>query len=326
MTTSLSLGRWVLTEEQAATAVALAAGERADAGLLSSAVELEDGRLPPSLEAAVGLLSAATRMIVTIVGRPGSGQILTVSTLSEGRHGPFSLRATAPNGALQLELLPTDTALLVTLDQLMELTTFAETELLTEPIELSANAWMGLLSAADSLRDAALNADLQRSGPLANVQVTPDSLRAELERGLASTDDRWAVTAATLVAPPPIDPAGFDADAAVAELTAAGLVEGRPAAFSALGSELARTLGQLVAMGSLSLNLVDGERRLPVGQLTTIVSPMDRWVGVWLSGTDGLRVRLYRANRSLAIRLLRETITAPIDADEPGIGAALAAE
>lgn len=329
MTTSLSPGRWVLTDEQVAVAAALADGGpdgHPGAELLDVVVELEDGRLPASLAAALRLLSTATRMLVATVARPGSGEVVTVSGLSEDRAGPFSLRSGLSDEAIQLELSPTDTTVLVTLDHLLDLTAFAETELRTEPIELSANGWMGLLAAADSLREAALTADLQRSGPLANVQVLSGSLRAELDWGLSTTDDRWAVTAAALVAPPPIDAASFDEEAAVVELTAAGLVEGSPAAFSALGSELAQMLGQLVTFGALDLNLVAGERRVPVGRLTTLVSPTDRWVGVWLAGATGLRIRLYRANRALALRLLNDLITAPINADDPDLAAALAAE
>jgi len=316
MTNSLSPGRWVLTDEQIAVAAALTDGDldgHPGVELLSRAIELEDGQIPVSLAAAVRLLSTATRMIGATVARPGSGGVLTISVLSDDQAGPFSLRGGVSNDAIQLELLPTDTALLVTLDHLLDLTAFAETELRSEPIELSANGWMGLLAAADSLRRAALTADLQRSGPLANVQVLAASLRAELELGLSTTDDRWAVTAAALVAPPPIDAVSFDAEAAVAELAAVGLVEGSPTAFSAGGSELAATLGQLVAIGALEESTDAGEQRVPVGMLTTLVSPTDRWIGVWLAGPEGLRIRLYRSNRALALRLLSDLITAPTD-------------
>ncbi len=166
---------------------------------------------------------------------------------------------------------------------------------------------------ADSLRDDSAGSRSEALGPLTNVQILAGSLRAELERGLSTTDDRWAVAAAALVAPPPVAADGFDAEAAVAELTAVGLVEGSPRSFSTVGSQLAVTLGQLVTIGALDVNAVAGERRIPVGMLTTLVSPTDRWVGVWLAGPEGLRIRLYRANRALALRLLSDLITAPID-------------
>ncbi len=125
---------------------------------------------------------------------------------------------------------------------------------------LSLRGYAALLAMSDVLLEAQTVARLERRLAKGPPALTPDVLEAQLHRGIAGNDTRWAVTAGQVTMLRGLRPAQGQMAAGLGELVSAGLASqhGHAVYPSGAGDTLATMFAQLFSCGSVALSHVSG--------------------------------------------------------------------
>ena len=192
-------------------------------------------------------------------------------------------------------------------DEVLDLTTFPgqpEGDL----VELGADAWAALVAAADVDREHHLRADLSRDGNPPPVTLGAAQLDGALDMGLDRADSRWAVTALGVVNAVDLRESTGRMAAGLDELARAGLVApaGVGFGFTVKGAAIVEALVNAVRVGSITPALVDGERRVRLGELTVIRSPLVLLLGIWNGLGEEPKITLIQPDASSAVQYIAE--------------------
>lgn len=311
--------RFVLTPPQLAAAMSLAGltpsahsalpadTPPADARAVLAATGLLDaaGAVRAELRAALTVAAAPHRMLTAVTNRAGRPAWTEATFLQGATSGGPAVAQSLHANETDLALLPTPAQALVTLDELL-----AVTDLPARPgdaaLSLDLAAFAAVLATADFLQEQRLEARLARqSRPLPAVSVA--AAEAQLARGLASNDTRWAVTAARAVCPANLPEATGRLAGGLERLDALGLVMRQAGAFAptARGLALFDDLQEIVNSAGLLLAEAQDDRRTSIAHVTLFRCTTAIWFAGWrgLSATGG-EIDLFSATETGALNVL----------------------
>ena len=228
--------------------------------LRQAGLETPDG-LVPEFAAALTALAAPTTIVSVTTNRAGRSSFRTANFVRGAADGPVVMQAKMADGTMDLVVTPTVTEATVLMDQLLNVTAFPGGA--AGDWRMSLRGYAALLAMSDVLLEAQTVARLERRLAKGPPVLTPDVLEAQLHRGIAGNDTRWAVTAGQVTMLRGLRPAQGQMAAGLGELISAGLASqhGHAVYPSGTGDTLATMFAQLFSCGSVALSHVSGGAR-----------------------------------------------------------------
>jgi hypothetical protein len=319
--TELLPDRYLLTPERLAAAMDMASikpSPRSGFGALPSVKEPAAILRGTKLVTPKGALSAEAEWTVRVASDPH--RVLTVLALFAGdpnlRHVSF-LQGQSENPVViqrrdergwDLTLLPTIAQAIVMVDDLLSLTRLPS-QLGGKAVELDLPAYVAILAAADAIQTARLAARVSRSRVPAPT-LTANLLAEQLEKGLASRDTRWAVTAARLTAPVDLGIAKGQMARGIEKLQSLGFVKPVPNGYglTKAGLNVAGPLGHLLNASGLVLVMADaaGGNQTTVATMNLFRTMASIWLAMWTNvRDDNAKLRVMEVSAAGALRLMR---------------------
>lgn len=254
------LSRAQLTPNEAASVRSLPRPPEPARTLVQAGLETPDGIVPEFAAALVALATPSTIVSVT-TNRAGRSSFRTANFVRGPADGPVVMQAKTSDGKWDLVITPTVTEATVLMDQLLNITAFPGGA--AGNWSLSLCGYAALLAMSDVLLKAQTQARLQRRLAKGPPALTPDRLEAQLQRGIAGNDTRWAVTAGQVTMLRGLRPAQGHMAEGLGELVSAGLASRRGYEVypSDTGDALAATFAQLFSCGSVALSHASNNAR-----------------------------------------------------------------
>lgn len=283
-------------------------------GMLSS-----DGRLTDNATATLHTAAGPSHVALVTANRAGQEFRAAALLLRGSQNGMFVMQACAENGGFDFAVLPTLTQATVLVDELLDLTAFGSGSGSTA-IELDLCGFAALLAAADATQQARLAGVVARTTETAPSELTAGALEEQLDKGLRTNDTRWAVAAARGAVPVALSAASGRFAAGLDRLASLGLVQGTaPGAFQFTeeGSELSRSITQLVTTGSVVVLTDAAVGRTALAYVSMFRSPFTTWFALWTGlGAKNPHAQLFDATNETALRLVRSLLDTPSPAWE----------
>lgn len=275
-------------------------------GLRGSNLLTAQGSLTPEVDAALRVAADPKRILSVLTLFAGDASVRQMALVQSNEASPVVDQRRYEQG-WELMLLPTTAQAVVMLDDLLSLTRLPS-QPGGQPIDLDLAGYASLVAAADAMQSSRLQARAARTA-VPTLALNEAVLEEELEKGLSSTDTRWTVTAARLVAPVDLRLAQGRMGLGLQQLESKGLVQASQGQrqLSRQGLAIAGPLGYLVsASGLVRLVTADGGQAT-VATLSLYRTMASVWLAMWISLADAAAstVRLMEVSAAGALRLLR---------------------
>jgi SH3-like domain-containing protein len=277
-------------------------------GILSS-----DGRMTDDAAATLRVAADPSHVVLVTANRAGQELWAAALLLRDSDNGMFVMQAGTDQGGFDFAVLPTLAQATVLVDELLDLTAFGSGSG-SITVELDLCAFAALLAAADATREARMAAVVARTTDTAPPELTAPTLEEQLGKGLSTNDTRWAVSAARRAVPVALSAASGRCAAGLDRLASLGLVQtNSPGAFrfTEQGTELSRSLTQLVTTGSVVVLADAIAGRTALAYVTMFRSPFTTWFALWTGlGAKNPHAQLFDATNETALRLVRSLLDA----------------
>lgn len=310
--------RFVLTPVEVAAALSIAgltpsprsdlvvdaSTEDARTTLSSTGLLNDSGQIRPAPLAALRVASDPTQMLTVVANRAGR-TAWTESTFVQSGDGGAVIAQAIREAEVDLALLPTPAQALVTLDELLGVSDLPS-RAGGNSFRLDLPGYAALLATSDFLHEARLEARLARERrPL--PAITVEAVEAQLVRGLASNDTRWAVTASRAVCPADLTGAVGHLRAGLDGLAASGLLarNGDRMTPSDQGLELFTDLDEIVNSAGLLLASAEGGSDVVVAHMTLLRCARAIWFVAWRGiDQDDAQVEVFQSSVTGALGVL----------------------
>lgn len=263
------------------------------------------GNLTAEAEWALRVAADPHRVLTVLAFFAGDANLRHVSFIQGTSENPVVVQGRQKQG-WDLILLPTVAQAIVMMDDLLSFTRLPS-QVGSEAVELDLPGYAAILAAADAIQSARLTARASRSR-VPSPTLTAPILVEQLEKGLASPDTRWAVTAARLTAPVDLGLAKGQMARGTEKLQAVGFVQPMQNGYSLTkkGLNLAGPLGHLLnASGLVMVAATDGSQTT-VATLNLFRTMASIWVVMWTNvREEHATVRLTEVSAAGALRLIR---------------------
>jgi hypothetical protein len=243
-------------------------------------------------------------MLTVLALFAGDPNLRHVSLLQGTSENPVIIQGRHEQG-WDLILLPTVAQAIVMVDDLLSLTRLPS-QVGSEAVELDLPGYVAILAAADAIQSARLTARASRSR-VPSPTLTTQLLVEQLEKGLASLDTRWAVTAARLTAPVDLGRAKGQMARGVEQLQAAGYVQPAQKGYTLTkeGLNLAGPLGHLLNASGLVMVTATDRNHSTLATLNLFRTMASIWLVMWTNvREEHARVRLMEVSAAGALRLV----------------------